>query len=65
MRLVDTNTNETIATINTNRSMTLDEAINLVGEIINDADDPRFDAEDGNVIIDGNRYQYDGIDMVF
>lgn len=65
MRLVNINTGETIANIMANHSMTLDEAINLVGEIINDADDPRFDSEDGNVIIDGNRYQYDDIDMAY
>ena len=65
MRLVNINTGETIANIMANHSMTLDEAINLVGEIINDADDPRFDSEDGNVVINGNRYRYDDINMVF
>ena len=64
MRLVDAE-GTTIAKINTNHSMSLDEAINLVGEIINDADDPRFDSEDGNVVINGNRCRYDDINMVF
>ena len=64
MRLVDAE-GTTIAKINPNHSMSLDEAINLVGETINDADDPRFDSEDGNVVINGNRYRYDDINMVF
>lgn len=62
MRLVDAE-GTTIATINTNHSMSLDEAINLVGEIITDMNDPRYDDEDGNVIIDDNRYQYDELDL--
>lgn len=64
MRLVDAE-GHTVATINTNHSMSLDEAINLVGEIITDMNDPRYDDEDGNVIIGENRYQYEDIEMEY
>ena len=50
-------TNEVIAEITTNHSMTLDEAIELVGEIIT----PEYD-EDPNVLIDGKGYWYDDLE---
>lgn len=63
MKIINTITNETVAEILTNHSMTLDEAINLVGEIINDADDERFSEDGDNVIIDGKRYWWEDLDI--
>lgn len=65
MKIINTITNETVAEILTNQSMTLDEAINLVGEIINDADDERFSDDGDNVIIDGKRYWWEDLDMEY
>lgn len=56
MKIINKSTNETVAEIVTNRSMTLDEALNIVGEI--------FPAnEDENVLIDGKWYYYDDLYM--
>lgn len=56
MKIISKSTNKTVAEIVTNRSMTLDDAINIVGEI--------FPAnEDENVLIDGEWYYYDDLDM--
>ena len=65
MKIINTITNETVAEILTNHSMTLDEAINLVGEIINDADDKRFSEDGDNVIINGKRYWWEDLDMEY
>jgi hypothetical protein len=65
MKIINTVTNETVAEILTNRSMNLDEAINLVGEIINDADDERFSEDGDNVIINGKRYWWEDLDMEY
>lgn len=65
MKIINTITNEAVAEILTNHSMTLDEAINLVGEIINDADDERFSDDGDNVIIDGKRYWWEDLDMEY
>lgn len=58
MKIINTVTNEVVAAINTNRSMTLDEANELVGEIIPEA-------ENENVVIDGKEYYYDDLEMVY
>ena len=58
MKIINTVTNEVVATITTNRSMTLDEAIELVGEIIPEA-------ENENVVIDGKEYYYEDLEMVY
>ena len=65
MKIINTVTNETVAEILTNHSMTLDEAINLVGEIINDADDERFSEDGDNVIVDGKRYWWEDLDIEY
>ena len=65
MKIINTITNETVAEILTNQSMPLDEAINLVGEIINDADDERFSEDGDNVLIDGRRYWWEDLDMEY
>ena len=58
MKIINTVTNEEVATINTHRSMTLDEAIELVGEVIPEA-------ENENVVIDGKEYYYEDLEMVY
>lgn len=64
MKLINTANNEVIFEIVTNRSMTLEEAIDCIGgEIISDMDDPRWSDDYDNVIIDGERYCYDDLEM--
>ena len=58
MKIINTVTNEEVATINTNRSMTLDETIELVVEVIPEA-------ENENVVIDGKEYYYEDLEMVY
>lgn len=58
MKIINTAAQETVAEIMTNHSMSLAEAINLVGEIF-----PENEAE--NVLIDGKWYYYDDLDMVW
>lgn len=64
MKVINTVTNETISEIVTNHSMTLDEAIEVIGgEIINDMDDERWSDDGDNVIIDGCRYWYEELEL--
>lgn len=56
MKIINKATGETVATIITNHSMTLDEAIELVGEI-----DP--DQMDESVLIGGEWYYYEDLDL--
>ena len=56
MKIINTPTNEVVATIMTNHSMTLDEAISLVGEI-----HPEY--EDANVKTGKNWYFYEDLEM--
>jgi len=58
MKIINKVTNEVAAIINTNRSMTLDEAIGLVGEIAPES-------ENENVIIEGKEYFYDDLEIVY
>ena len=58
MNIINIATGETVAEITTNHSMSLDEAINLVGEIIT-PENPW----DPDVLIAGNLYFYDDLDM--
>lgn len=60
MKIINTVTGETVSEITANHSMTLDEAINLVGEIIT-PENPG----DADVLIDGNLYFYDDLAMDF
>lgn len=57
-RIFNRITNETIATVTTNHSISLDDAIGFVGEIHNDRE-----CYDENVEIDGNWYYYDDLDI--
>ena len=58
MKIINKVTNEVAAIISTNRCMSLREAIELVGEIIPEA-------ENENVVIDGKEYYYDDLEMVY
>lgn len=64
MKIINTVTNETIKTILGGEKMTLDEALNFFGEIINDTNDERWSEDGDNVIIDGERYWYEDLDYV-
>lgn len=64
MKIINTITNETIATILGGNNMTKDEALNFVGEIINDTNDERWSDDSDNVIIKGERYWYDDLDVI-
>lgn len=65
MKIVNTATNETVCEIMTTKVMGLDETISLIGSIINDMADELFSDDGDNVIIDGNRYFYDDLSMVY
>lgn len=64
MKIINTTTNETIKTILGGEKMTLDEALNFVGEIISDTNDERWSNDGDNVIIDGERYWYEELAYV-
>ena len=65
MKIINITTNETVAEILTNHSMSLDEAIDACGgEIINDMDDERWSDDGDNVIIKGERYWYEDLDII-
>lgn len=64
MKIICKPTNETVVSILTNHSMSLDEAINLVGESINDESDDRYSYDGDNIIINGERYWWDDLDIV-
>ena len=63
MKIINAN-GEVIATITSGNTLTLDEAINIVGEIINDARDDRYSDDGDNVIIGGERYWYEDLETV-
>lgn len=65
MKIICKSTHETVAEILTNHSMSLDDAINLVGEIINDENDNRYSYDGDNVIIAGERYWYEDLDTEY
>jgi hypothetical protein len=56
MKIISKSTGETIAKIITNHSMTLDEAIELIGEI-------HPDQMDESVLIGGEWYYYEDLDL--
>lgn len=58
MKIINKVTNEVAAIISTNRCMSLREAIELVGEIIPDA-------ENENVVIDGKKYYYEDLEIFY
>ncbi len=64
MKIIVKSTKEIVAEITGGKGMTLDEAIDFVGEFINDANDGRFSDDGDNVIIDGERYWYEDLDYV-
>lgn len=65
-KLIDTATNTMICEIVSNHSMTLYEAIECAGgEIINDVSDERYSDDGDNVIVDGQRYYYEDLELVY
>lgn len=64
MKIINTVTNETVATIIGGNNMTKDEAIEFVGEIINDTSDERWSDDGDNVIIKGKRYWYEDLEAI-
>ena len=61
-KIIDITTGKVIAEIATNQSMDLDTALDFAGAIvINDENDPRWSDDEGNVILDGKRYDYDSL----
>lgn len=60
MKIINKINDEVVAEILTNHSMSLDEAIELVGSFI-----PQEDPWDTNVEIDGVEYFSDDLDLVF
>lgn len=64
MKIINIITNEIIAEITTNHSMTLDEALELIGAEINkNMDDERWSNGYDNVILDGERYWYEDLEL--
>ena len=64
MKIINIITNEIIAEFDTNLSMTLDEALKLIGAEINkDMDDERWSNGYDNVILDGERYWYEDLEL--
>lgn len=64
MKIINKHNNETVATILGGENLTLDEVINLVGEIINDTNDDRWSDDGDNVIIGDDRYWYEDLELV-
>lgn len=58
MKIIEITTGAVIAEIMTNHGMTLDEAINIVGDMRWDEDD-MYQA----VVINGSTYDYDNLDI--
>ena len=56
MKIISISTREVVAEVMTNHSMSLDEALRLVGEVDRTA-------EQDEVTIDGVRYDYADLDM--
>lgn len=64
MKIINKVTNEVIATILGGNNMTTDEAIEFVGEIINDANDEKWSDDGDNVIINEKRYWFEDLDTI-
>lgn len=63
-KIIDITTGEVVAEIITNHSMDLDTAIDFAGGIcINDSEDPLWSDDEGNVIIDGKRYDWENLTL--
>ena len=63
-RIIDITTGEVIAEVITNQSMDLDTALDFAGAtVINNEDDPRWSDDEGNVILNGKRYDWDNLTL--
>lgn len=66
MKIVNTITNEIVAEILGGESLTLDEALNLIGaENVDNMDNDRYSNDGDNIITpDGKRWWYDDLDYI-
>ena len=66
MKIVNTITNEIVAEILGGESLTLDEALNLIGaENVDNMDNARYSNDGDNIITpDGKSWWYDDIDYI-
>lgn len=63
-RIIDITTGEVIAEVITNQSMDLDTALDFAGAtVINNEDDPWWSDDEGNVILNGKRYDWDNLTL--
>ena len=63
-RIIDITTGEVIAEVITNQSMDLDTALDFAGAtVINNEDDPRWSDDEGNIILNGKRYDWDNLTL--
>lgn len=66
MKIIDRNTNETVATILGGSNLTLDEALDLIGAVnVDDMDNDLYSNDGDNIITpDGKRWWYDDLDYI-
>jgi hypothetical protein len=66
MKIINTITNETVATIIGGSNLTLDEALDLIGaENVDNMDNDRYSNDGDNIITtDGKRWWYDDLDYI-
>ena len=66
MKIIDTTTNETVATILGGENLTLDEALALIGAVnVDDMDNDLYSNDGDNIITaDGKRWWYDDLDYI-
>lgn len=66
MKIIDTTTNETVATILGGENLTLDEALALIGAVnVDDINNDRYSNDGDNIITaDGKRWWYDDLDYI-
>ena len=63
-RIIDITTGEVIAEVITNQSMDLDTALDFAGAtVINNENDPRWSDDEGNIILNGKRYDWDNLTL--
>lgn len=66
MKIIDTTTNETVATILGGENLTLGEALDIIGaENVDNMDNDRYSNDGDNIITpDGKRWWYDDLDYI-
>lgn len=66
MKIINTITNETVATIIGGSNLTLDQALDLIGAVnVDDMDNDLYSNDGDNIITpDGKRWWYDDLDYI-